>query len=81
MMVYLLAGVNYHHERSFRKEDVLKWVVANTLLGLHIHFWMANATRFLLGSMNGVLGPIKAYASELVHDEYHVLALSTVSTS
>ncbi|KAL6561325.1 hypothetical protein OROMI_016926 [Orobanche minor] len=39
--------------------DVLKWVVANTLLGLHIHFWMANATRFLLGSMNGVLGPIK----------------------
>ncbi|XP_074383524.1 protein ZINC INDUCED FACILITATOR-LIKE 1-like [Apium graveolens] len=56
-------------------------VVLNTLFGLSINFWMAIATRFLLGSLNGVLGPIKAYASELVRDEYQPLALSTVSTA
>lgn len=56
-------------------------VVLNTLFGLSINFWMAIATRFLLGSLNGVLGPIKAYASELVQDEYQPLALSTVSTA
>ncbi|KAL6584207.1 Protein ZINC INDUCED FACILITATOR-LIKE 1 [Orobanche minor] len=39
------------------------------------------ATRFLLGSSNGVLGPIKAYASELAQDEYQALALATVISS
>ncbi|KAK1389785.1 protein ZINC INDUCED FACILITATOR-LIKE 1-like [Heracleum sosnowskyi] len=56
-------------------------VVLNTLFGLSINFWMAIATRFLLGSLNGVLGPIKAYASEVVQDAYQPLALSTVSTA
>lgn len=34
-------------------------VVLNTLFGLSINLWMAIATRFLLGSLNGLLGPIK----------------------
>ncbi|WOH13518.1 hypothetical protein DCAR_0833028 [Daucus carota subsp. sativus] len=56
-------------------------VVLNTLFGLSINLWMAIATRFLLGSLNGLLGPIKAYAIELVRCEYQALALSTVSTA
>jgi len=34
-------------------------VVFNTLFGLSMNFWMAISTRFLLGSLNGLLGPIK----------------------
>ena len=34
-------------------------VIFNTLFGLSVNFWMAIATRFLLGSLNGLLGPIK----------------------
>ncbi|KAJ0044701.1 hypothetical protein Pint_05682 [Pistacia integerrima] len=33
-------------------------VVLSTLFGLSINFWMAVITRFLLGSMNGLLGTI-----------------------
>lgn len=56
-------------------------VVFNTLFGLSINFWMAIATRFLLGSFNGLLGPVKAYASEICRDEHQALALSIVSTA
>ncbi|XP_059653725.1 protein ZINC INDUCED FACILITATOR-LIKE 1-like isoform X2 [Cornus florida] len=56
-------------------------VVFNTLFGLSINFWMAICTRFLLGSFNGLLGPIKAYASELFREEHQALGLSTVSTA
>jgi MFS family permease len=31
----------------------------NTLFGLSVKYWMAIATRFLLGSLNGLLGPIR----------------------
>jgi len=34
-------------------------VVFNTLFGLSTSYWMAIATRFLLGALNGLLGPIK----------------------
>ncbi|ONM19943.1 putative peptide/nitrate transporter [Zea mays] len=34
-------------------------VVFNTLFGLSVNYWMAIATRFLLGALNGLLGPIK----------------------
>lgn len=34
-------------------------VIFNTLFGLSVNFWMAVATRFLLGCLNGLLGPIK----------------------
>ncbi|OMO95200.1 Major facilitator superfamily [Corchorus capsularis] len=56
-------------------------VIFNTLFGLSVNFWMAIITRFLLGSLNGLLGPIKAYAVEIFRDEYQALGLSTVSTS
>ncbi|KAL6326367.1 hypothetical protein AAG906_007872 [Vitis piasezkii] len=56
-------------------------VIFNTLFGLSVNFWMALSTRFLLGSLNGLLGPIRAYAAEIFHDEYQALGLSTVSTA
>ncbi|CAN8302782.1 unnamed protein product [Cochlearia groenlandica] len=56
-------------------------VIFNTLFGLSLNFWMAIITRFCLGSFNGVLGPIKAYAMETIRDEYQGLALSCVSTA
>lgn len=56
-------------------------VIFNTLFGLSVNFWMAVCTRFLLGSLNGLLGPIKAYAVEIFTDEYQALGLSTVSTA
>ncbi|PRQ55950.1 putative major facilitator superfamily [Rosa chinensis] len=56
-------------------------VVCNTLFGLSVNFWMAIITRFLLGSLNGLLGPIKAYASEVFREEHQALGMSTVSTA
>ncbi|XP_042059793.1 protein ZINC INDUCED FACILITATOR-LIKE 1-like [Salvia splendens] len=56
-------------------------VVFNALFGLSVNYWMAIITRFLLGSMNGLLGPIKAYACETVRDEYQSYGLSAVSTA
>ncbi|KAK2632199.1 hypothetical protein EUGRSUZ_L01874 [Eucalyptus grandis] len=56
-------------------------VIFNTLFGLSVNFWMAVAMRFLLGSLNGLLGPIKAYATELFREEYQALGVSTVSTA
>jgi MFS family permease len=56
-------------------------VIFNTLFGLSVNFWMAIITRFLLGSLNGLLGPIKAYACEIFRVEYQALGLSTVSTA
>ncbi|RLM68947.1 hypothetical protein C2845_PM17G00970 [Panicum miliaceum] len=44
-------------------------------------YWMAIATRFLLGALNGLLGPIKAYAIEVCRPEHEALALSLVSTA
>ncbi|XP_047340127.1 protein ZINC INDUCED FACILITATOR-LIKE 1-like [Impatiens glandulifera] len=56
-------------------------VIFNTLFGLSVNFWMAVITRFLLGSLNGLLGPIKAYAIEIFTEEYQALGVSTVSTA
>ncbi|KAF5197502.1 Zinc induced facilitator-like, partial [Thalictrum thalictroides] len=51
------------------------------LFGLSTRFWMAVVTRFLLGCINGLLGTIKAYASEVSREEHQTLALSLVSTA
>ncbi|KAK7343003.1 hypothetical protein VNO80_25964 [Phaseolus coccineus] len=56
-------------------------VIFNTLFGLSTSFWMAVVTRFLLGSLNGMLGPVKAYATEIFREEHHSLGLSTVSAA
>ncbi|RWR75914.1 protein ZINC INDUCED FACILITATOR-LIKE 1-like protein [Cinnamomum micranthum f. kanehirae] len=57
------------------------WVLFNTLFGLSTNFWMAISMRFLLGCFNGLLGPIKAYASEVCRQEYQSLSMSLISTS
>ncbi|XP_022745388.1 protein ZINC INDUCED FACILITATOR-LIKE 1-like [Durio zibethinus] len=60
---------------------IITVVIFNTLFGLSVNIWMAVITRFLLGSFNGLLGPIKAYAVEIFREEHQALGLSTVSTS
>ncbi|KAM2845985.1 hypothetical protein COP1_028363 [Malus domestica] len=56
-------------------------VIFNTLFGLSVNYWMAICTRFLLGSLNGSLGPIKAYACEAFRKEHQALSMSTVSVA
>ena len=43
-------------------------VIFNTLFGLSVNYWMAIASRFLLGAMNGILGPIKVFTFSLLTD-------------
>lgn len=56
-------------------------IIFNTLFGLSSSYWMALTTRGLLGLLCGMLGPIKAYATEVCRKEYSHLALSIVSSS
>ncbi|XP_038980702.1 protein ZINC INDUCED FACILITATOR-LIKE 1-like isoform X4 [Phoenix dactylifera] len=56
-------------------------VIFNTLFGLSATYWMAITTRLLLGSLNGLLGPIKAYSIEVCRAEHQALGLSLVSTA
>ncbi|TKY68429.1 zinc induced facilitator 1 [Spatholobus suberectus] len=60
---------------------IIAVVIFNTLFGLSTSFWMAVITRFLLGSLNGLLGPVKAYATELFREEHQAIGLSTVSAA
>ncbi|XP_027114259.1 protein ZINC INDUCED FACILITATOR-LIKE 1-like isoform X2 [Coffea arabica] len=72
-------------DRYGRKPVIFTGVIAifvfNTLFGLSLNFWMAIGTRFLLGALNGLLGPMKAYASEICHHKYQAVALSSISAS
>uniref|UniRef100_A0A8R7PRJ0 Major facilitator superfamily (MFS) profile domain-containing protein n=1 Tax=Triticum urartu TaxID=4572 RepID=A0A8R7PRJ0_TRIUA len=56
-------------------------ITLNTLFGLSSSYWMALTTRGLLGLLSGMLGPIKAYATEVCRKEYSHLALSLISSS
>ncbi|KAG2581247.1 hypothetical protein PVAP13_6KG021000 [Panicum virgatum] len=56
-------------------------VIFNTLFGLSSTYWMTILTRALLGLLSGILGPIKAYATEACRKEYSHLGLSIVSSS
>ncbi|XP_074310751.1 protein ZINC INDUCED FACILITATOR-LIKE 1-like [Silene latifolia] len=56
-------------------------VVFNTLFGLSTNFWMAITTRFLLGSFNGLLGPVKAYISEICREEHQATGMSVITTA
>ncbi|KAL5204576.1 hypothetical protein ABZP36_009447 [Zizania latifolia] len=56
-------------------------IVLNTLFGLSVKYWMAITTRFLLGALNGLLAPIKAYSIEVCRAEHQALGLSIVSTA
>ncbi|KAJ3684370.1 hypothetical protein LUZ61_013534 [Rhynchospora tenuis] len=72
-------------DRHGRKPVIIIGIIAviifNTLFGFSIDYWMAIVTRFLLGALNGLLGPIKAYSIEVCNKEYQALALSLVSTA
>ncbi|ESW05557.1 hypothetical protein PHAVU_011G189500 [Phaseolus vulgaris] len=72
-------------DRIGRKPIILAGIIAvvifNTLFGLSTSFWMAIVTRFLLGSFNGFLGPLRAYAAELFREEHQALGLSTLSSA
>ncbi|CAN6330420.1 unnamed protein product [Urochloa humidicola] len=60
---------------------ILSSLVFNTLFGLSMYYWMAIATRFLLGFLNGSVGTIRAYAVEVCRPEHHAIGLSLVNTS
>lgn len=55
-------------------------VVFNTIFGFSTTFWLALTSRFLLGLLNGMLGPVRAYAVEICTREYQALGLSMVGT-
>ncbi|XP_060973406.1 protein ZINC INDUCED FACILITATOR-LIKE 1-like isoform X3 [Cannabis sativa] len=56
-------------------------IIFNTLFGLSTNFWMAVSTRFLLGSLCGILGPMRAYVSEICHTKYEALGMCITSTA
>ncbi|KAE9592771.1 putative major facilitator superfamily [Lupinus albus] len=60
---------------------VISVVIFNTLFGLSTSFWMAIIMRFLLGSLCGVLGTIRAHASELFREEHQAIGLSTITAA
>ncbi|EFJ26685.1 hypothetical protein SELMODRAFT_97863 [Selaginella moellendorffii] len=60
---------------------IVSVLVFNTLFGVSTSFTMALVTRFCLGSFNGMLGPVKAYASEICSDEHQALGVSVVGTT
>ncbi|MED6160325.1 hypothetical protein PIB30_050454 [Stylosanthes scabra] len=72
-------------DRFGRKPVVITGIIAivifNTLFGLSTSFWMAVVARFFLGALNGLLGPMKAYSSEIFREENQAAGLSTFSAS
>ncbi|KAJ1689006.1 hypothetical protein LUZ63_013161 [Rhynchospora breviuscula] len=56
-------------------------IIFNTLFGLSVNYWMAIITRFLLGALNGLIGPIKAYAIEVCNKEHQALGISLASSA
>ncbi|KAL2643023.1 hypothetical protein R1flu_010610 [Riccia fluitans] len=60
---------------------LLSVIVFQMIFGSTNSFWVAMTARFLLGAFNGMLGPLKAYASEVCNEENQAWGLSTVSTS
>uniref|UniRef100_A0ACD5YHK3 Uncharacterized protein n=1 Tax=Avena sativa TaxID=4498 RepID=A0ACD5YHK3_AVESA len=61
--------------------SIFSVVIFNTLFGLSTEYWMAIATRLVLGSLNGLLAPIKAYAVEVCRTEHQALGLSVINTA
>ncbi|KAK3139258.1 hypothetical protein QOZ80_5AG0380320 [Eleusine coracana subsp. coracana] len=61
--------------------SILSVVVLNTLFGLSTTYHMAIATRLVLGALNGLLAPIKAYCCEVCQTQHQALGLSVVNTA
>ncbi|XP_044971601.1 protein ZINC INDUCED FACILITATOR-LIKE 1-like isoform X4 [Hordeum vulgare subsp. vulgare] len=56
-------------------------LVFNTLFGLSTNYWMAITSRFLVGSLTALLGPIRAYTNEICRPEHQAIGMSLDSTS
>ncbi|TVU30726.1 hypothetical protein EJB05_22361, partial [Eragrostis curvula] len=56
-------------------------VTLNSLFGLSTSFSFALTTRILLGILNGLLAPMKAYCIEVCRTEHQALGLSVVHTA
>ncbi|CAN6326192.1 unnamed protein product [Urochloa humidicola] len=61
--------------------SIFSVVIFNTLFGVSMKYWMAISTRLILGALNGMLAPIKAYSIEVCRPEHQSLGLSVVSTA
>ncbi|XP_074574907.1 putative peptide/nitrate transporter At3g43790 isoform X2 [Curcuma longa] len=61
--------------------SIFSVVIFNTFFGLSTSYWMAISTRLLLGLLNGISGPIKAYSVEVCREEHQSLGVSLVSTA
>ncbi|OEL25711.1 Protein ZINC INDUCED FACILITATOR-LIKE 1, partial [Dichanthelium oligosanthes] len=61
--------------------SILSVVVFNTLFGLSTSYRMAIVTRGFLGLFCGMLGPVKAYATEVCRKEHQALGMSLVTSS
>ncbi|KAL5674634.1 hypothetical protein ACJX0J_018940, partial [Zea mays] len=61
--------------------SILSVVVFSALFGLSTTYWMAIATRLVLGALNGLLAPIKAYCVEVCQTQHQALGLSLVNTA
>ncbi|TVU27104.1 hypothetical protein EJB05_29684 [Eragrostis curvula] len=61
--------------------SIFSVAIFNTLFGLSTTYWMAIAIRFVLGALNGLLAPIKAYCVEVCQSEHQALGLSIVNTA
>lgn len=59
---------------------VISVIVFHTLFGASTTFWMGLISRFLLGSFNGMLGTVKAYASEVCSERHQAISVSIVGT-
>jgi MFS family permease len=60
---------------------LLSIAVFQPIFGMSKNYWVAFCARFLLGASNGILGPIKAYASEICSPESQAYGLNVVSTT
>ncbi|KAL3696231.1 hypothetical protein R1sor_010307 [Riccia sorocarpa] len=60
---------------------LLSVVVFQMIFGSTNSFWVALAARFLYGAFNGMLGPLKAYSSEVCNEENQAWGVSTITTS
>jgi MFS family permease len=59
---------------------VISVLIFHTWFGASTTFWIALLSRFLLGSCNGMLGSVKAYASEVCSEKYQATSVSIVGT-
>nr|KYP59954.1 putative membrane protein YCR023C family [Cajanus cajan] len=60
---------------------IISTIIFNALFGLSSSYVMAFTTRFILGTLNGLIGPMKAYSAEIFREEYQALGLSSVSAA